>query len=1157
MIPKNGRNQRKQLSPHNSNNSKNHKASSKVDMMQHNSTSSKASALPTITRSSNHSTAEYSKSNDADSACSWMELDFDHAEGAAAREGKGKKTKPISHVNIAQYLVDDQESAYVATSDKEEDDSSTTSNLSEDFSVENRENNNGTDNNKGDAKVDNRNRNTSSQNEEKDDDSVMSVTSFYSESSPNGIPFDDLLAESLMASSNNLTSNSLNQNDIVPPLLDEVIERGNVGVTIKPTSYRSSKTEESISDATKPTSELSKSSGSKRLQKKISPKLKQSKKKAPGHKSKSPGPIQGRKRLQSTTYNRESGEGTSDIEAKENDRKHSSKQKQKSVPKSTRRRHPQSPGGDDDETNDSAFDNEQKDAKKKVSPKTKTTSAVPSQRRQRPRPTDGDQAVSGNGEGEGKKQPSERSILEGSNRSLGGTGDAKRKQERHRIKSKSSSGSNNSSSGKAQRRKPPSRSGSGEVRRNRKGEADRNEKREIRKRYKKKAHGSDNEMEDSTERESGTKIRSGHRERKENVRRKSNSSETKEPKPDRSSTEKKRKKKKQPAESKAIATEDEISPKPAICESEEGDAELTYSFHFQSEDGSRNGVDWLNTNNSTSSSLSYNSFAQFSLDVTEMNRSGTFHVPDIDNSQRSFSSNPSIEASVVFMEGKSRSRHSSLHTAHSFDGDNDSRGDNDTGTRSTRSCPTGLAEGSVIKPEKQLRRRLKKKEQSTEKEGNQNRNESNVEVKKKVRRTKSSGGERTKDLSQSDAVSAGRSGGGRRNVQRTRSHNESIAQRSSSASKRRDGNEKSTRRKREKHLNLAHAKLKQVVKSKSAHIRSLSISPKISPKRELQKGKILLPSDQSDISDSLPGDKVILLNDMDDEANAPDAGIAASWRSPKRSPKVRQGTLSKPCPSPSIHIAEVTTPSLRGKNAIDVDCSPISFPGSSPSHIENQKRVRKPSPSRRALLSTDTESDDENYQSETDYISESPGSAHRRISRGSLQRTPSSLLSAVRNFKHNSSNKMQNSSNKMLSNLKRTFSVSGRGPNTFKNSALEEIEIGMTTMKGYVSRKERQRKIIESESRRGQVQNSLYACMSDDDDSVDISASGVFEDESESSYNISIDNTDRDQSSISSFKPKRVKSLEKTKMNQPSDDQGPERPSRPRRVHSLPVGLRR
>ena len=1140
------------MSPHNSNNSKSHKADSKADSMQ-NSASSKMTALPTIMRTSNHSTAEYTNNNDADSACSWVELDFDHA-GATAGRGKGKQTKPLSHVHVAQYLADDQES------DKEDDDSSTTSILSEDFSVENGKNNkNATENNKGYSKGEDRNRNPSHRNEENDEDSMISVTSFASESFANGISFDDLLAESLIASNDNLTSKSPKQKDAVPPLLDGVIEGGNAGVQTKPASYRSAKSQSSVGDATKPGSELSKSSGSKRPQKKLSPKPKQSQKKASGHKSKSPGPSQGRKRLQSSTTNtsnREPGDATADNEAKENDKKHSSKPKQKSAPTSMRRRHPQPSSGDDHKPNEAAIDSEQKDAKKKNTPKTKRTSSVPSQRRQRPRSSDGDEVANGSAEEEGKEQkPGEGLIANSSNRSLGGTGDAKRKQERHRTKPKSSRsiGHNNGSNGKSHRRKTPTRSGSGDARRSKKGEAaDRSEKREIRKRHKKKSHGSDNELEDDTEREIGTKSRSGHRERKEKMRRKSNSSETKEPKPDRPPTEKKMKKKKQIDAAKAIAREDELISKPVIDESDEGDAELTYSFHFQSDDGSRDADDWLKYHHSTSS-LSYNSFAQFSLDVTEINRSGTFHVPD-DASQKSFSSNHSIEASVVFMEGKSRSRHTSLHSAISFDGDNDSRCDNDTGTRSTRSCPTGTAEGAFIKPGKQLRRRLKKKESSNEKDGKQNRNDSNAEVKKKNRMKKPGGVERTNSLTQGDAVPGGGSGGGRRTVERTRSHNESAALRSSSASKRRDGHDKSTRRKKEKLLGLSHSKLKQVVKSKSAHIRSLSISPK----KEVQKGKFLILDDQSDDREGLPSDKVILLNDMDDDANAHDS---ESWRSPMRSPRERQvhKTSSNPCPSPSIHITEVTTPSLRGKHSLDADCSPMSFPGSSPSHMDNQKKVLKPSSSRRALLSADTESDDDDdHQSGSDFVNESPGSAHGRISRGGVQRTPSSLLSAVRNLKQNSSKKMQNSSSKMLSKVKRTLSVSGRGTSTFKTSALEEIEIGMSTMKGYVSRKERQRKMMESESRRGQVKNSLYACMSDDDDSVDISTLGVSEDDNDSSaHKINIDNTDRDQGSISSFTPKRVQSLEKSKMNHPSENPGSERPSRPRRVHSLPVGVRR
>jgi len=1083
------------VSPHDSNG---------VPDSMDNSASSKLSALPTITRTSNHSTADYSNSNDAESNCSWVELDFD-LEGAGAGGGKRKNTKPVSHVNIAQYLVDDQESS-LAGSDKE--DSSTTSNLSEDSSVENGKENNSADINKGDAKGDDRNRNPRHQNEQNDDDSDVSVTSFASASFANGVPFDDLLEESLMESNKDLAANMQNEKVPAPPLVDEIIEVGSVSGHKKPTSFRSGKTEESSGDVTKPSSEISRSSESKRMQRKISPKPKQSKKKAPGQKLKSPAVIQGRKRLQSPNSN--NGEGTVDNETKENKKKLSPKPKQKSVDSSTRRRHPQPPLVDDDDTTGIAVDSEHKDTKKKAAPKAKPASTATSQRRQRLRSSDGEENVNGSVEEEGKEQQ----IPEGSIRSLEGTGDAKRKQERYRTKSKSSSSNNNTSSSKTHRRKTPSRRGSGEIGRNKKGETERNEKREVRKRYKKRNSASsaisDNEMEDDTERDYGTKSRSFHKEKKDKMRRKSNSSDGK-----------KRKKKKQPTETKPTAAEEEMSPN-AACGEDEGDEELTYSFHFQSDDENREEDEWLNTNNSTSSSLSYNSFAQFSIDVQEMNRSRHFG-PDLDASQKSFSSNHTKDVSVVFMAGKSSSRHSMRRTI-SFDGDDDSRGDNDhTASRSTRSCPTG-SDGLVIKPEKQLRRRLKK-------DGNQNRNDSNVDMKKKVRRTRSGGVERTKSLTLGDGVFKGVLNRGKRSVERTKSHSEALI------SRRR---EVQSRRKREKHSGSTHSRIKQVMRSKSAHMRSLSASPR----KENQKGSISRFEERSDNCDGLPSDKVVLLNDINDEDNTQDP--SATWRSPKRSPRVRQvhRTVSNPGPSPSFNIAEVYTPNALGKNAIDIDCSPMSF-GNSPSLVE--KKLRKSSPSRQRLLSADTESDNENYQSDNDYPSESPGSHHRRPHRGSLQRTPSSLLAAVRSLKHSSSNNV-------LSKVKRTFSVSGRGSNTFKSSTFEDIDVGISSMKGYVSRKERHRIKLESENRRGQVKNSLYACMTDDEDSVEISSESSFDGDNDDSMHNG--NNDNDQRPMSSSIPKRVKSLEKTKMSQQSDD-GSDHPSRPRRVNSLPLGLRR
>merc|ERR1711937_923722 len=102
------------------------------------------------------------------------------------------------------------------------------------------------------------------------------------------------------------------------------------------------------------------------------------------------------------------------------------------------------------------------------------------------------------------------------------------------------------------------------------------------------------------------------------------------------------------------------------------------------------------------------------------------------------------------------------------------------------------------------------------------------------------------------------------------------------------------------------------------------------------KGKVSLQDDQSGSRDFLPGDKVILLNDMADDGD---------YRSPRRSPRTRQvhRTYSTPNPSHSMNITEVVTPGHRGRGAVDIECSPMST-GFSPTLVDNQKKIRKPSP---------------------------------------------------------------------------------------------------------------------------------------------------------------------------------------------------------------------
>jgi len=456
-----------------------------------------------------------------------------------------------------------------------------------------------------------------------------------------------------------------------------------------------------------------------------------------------------------------------------------------------------------------------------------------------------------------------------------------------------------------------------------------------------------------------------------------------------------------------------------------------------------------------------------------------------------------------------------------------------------------------------LRRRLKKKEQPTapdEKDNNndgnnnnntdgnyRNRNDSNSEAKRKVRRTKSGDVERTKTL-----LSHNKKESKQRSLERTKSLNATESpvmpgetKLVPSAAKRQQRQEKSHRRKKEKRPESAKnmTKSRPAGKAKSGHMRPVSISPK----NPNQKGKIVLKDEHINfnITNTMNNNNnnnnnkaVFVSSDVEDKASPE---TSAPTRSPKGRQQVPRTSFSTHCPSPSTHFTDIPpTPTTGAKNAIDIDCSPMSYGSHSPFGVSKKVR-RRPSISRQALLSTDSDFDDDDL-SDTGYSAASPNSPLGR-SRG-LNRTPSTLLAAA--------------GNKMLSRVKRTFSVSGRGGNTFTSTA-NDVDIGMTTIKGYVGRKERQRKINESENRRGLVKNSLYACMDDDDDSVEIS-SEIFEDITDDS---SHEPTNYAYGSAAKS-PKRINSLvqERNKPNKGSVVNS-ERKEHPRRTYSLPLGIRR
>ncbi len=1081
MIPKNSRNRRKHLSNHSNDST----ASSSQKQLRE-------KALPTITRTSNHNSNHssdcYSNSlNENDSACSWVELDFLQTTNEEQTSKDGKPTKPVSSVNIAMDLVDDEESK-----------SSNTSNLSEDLT------------DKGDIPKGNDNGNRNAV-----DDDDDSVTSFASDSYAGDIPFDDLLDQSLRKSNSELEA------EIRKEAKDELPEMANKGINVstKPMSFRSD-TKPTSDRSAKPASERSSNTSKAKKQstkKHSSPKAKTRKK------SKSPGTIQARKRLQQNSSENNNGDSTEEV--KEHKKK------------SSRRRHgqvpppPPPPPPPPEEENEALAD--ESSIKKKISSKpTKSSSSASGvTRRRRLRSSD---AADETSTGHFEDEANEPLVVpkDGSNRSLGSKA---RKQERNQegsnrsLEGKPRKASRTRAKSKSKHRKAPSRSIS-----NPDSASAAAAKREIRKRYKKKTSGHDSD-EDNTENQetSGTtKLRSASRSRNREGKKKIRSKSTDEKKLARTSDGRRRRKKRtsKPSEMDAdVAPEEDtqkllespLSPNPDAEDGKESDAPLqsmTYSFHFRSDDDDKDkdGDNWLNSANSSSSSLSYNSFAQFSLDVGDMsglvsdmaNLIGESNpkcdnsvgiIPDLDASVQTFSTNISgnLDASVVFMAGKS-SKVSLM--SHSFDHGEDCDDGNGKSGRSARSVPTGSSDG--LRPEKQLRRRLKKNEG----DGNGN-SKINSENKKKVRRAKSGGLERVKD---SLLVGAARSG-----VQRTKSQSEALVPGTSklivSSAKKQERHEKSRRKKEKSSSSVSSSKPKHAGKSKSAHIRDLSASPQIN----FNRGNPAVQTDLFESGEMVYEERAISLNDVaNDDTQSP-------LRTPKsRSPGRRQVRRTFSNPNPSNHLNLTQNQLL---------ISPMSHGTASPASYnnENPTKARRPSPSRQALLSRSSD-DYDSDESGKDY---SPHSTKKRgfLPKRGLERTPSALLAGVRNhFRENPSN--------MLSKMKKTFSKKDLFQTDF-----DDISIGLTTEKGYIGAKERRRMLTESAGRRGQVKNSLYACMSDSDSSVEIS-SEIFDDNG--SDDGSGGRGKNGSGSVASYNPTKTDNSNREK-------------SGPRRVNSLPIGIRR
>lgn len=972
MIPKNSRSRtRKQISNHDT-----HSTASSSNKLSVNKD------LPTITRTSNHTPINSASNHSSES--SWIELDFNKTEHQQNKSNDIEITKPVSSVNINMDLEDDEESK-----------SSTTSKLSEDF----------TDKGKRVSKDEN-------------DDDDQSVTSFASESSfAVEVPLDEFFVDSPMPNSSKPTSDN---------------KAGKA-----PTSFRSE---------TKPSSERSKpvSERSKKSKKHVSPRNKASKKK-----SKSPMPVQARKRL-----TEKSGDSNDEV-VKEHKKRISPKNKSRSSSKkrssSSSSKHrrsisqatppppPPPPPMDDDEQLLALVDEPATSSvhKKKVK---KSSSKSPRTRRRRLRSED-----------LGNEEKLEKSA---SSRSL----EAK---SRRRAKSKS------------KHRKAPLRSSSN---------PDIAAARELRRRMKKKAEDSDmaksrsssrhrtkrssngHESEDDMSKmtsksrsSSGTRKKrssnghesedemanistSRHKEGKKKTRSKSSDPKSRSKSAHRNSEAARRRRKKKPSSKPSTDNPDEVE-KPSVqspapdedddidphLQPEAGPMEImTYSFHCRSDEEEKNkveGVDnWINSANSSSSSLSYNSFAQFSLDVgaisglvtdapdTPNGDNGVGIIPDLDASVASFGT---MDASVVMMSGsKSGNRVSLLSAAsQSFDHEeNFDEGDGKT-SRSARSVPTGSSNG--IKPEKQLRRRLKKGEA-----------QQNSEIKKKVRRAKSNNLEQIKD-----SLLAGMAANEhptRKGISRTKSLSEALEQGNSTLVA-----SKASRRKNAKSSTMSQASMtsKNTTKSKSAHGRAISRSPKPrSPKGKIQRDKFADFFNEREAT-SFAKD----VNNSDNKM---------SQRSPKPSPTQMN--------SPMSATQQKNSPLNRGVRR--TFSNPLAAMG-----------LHSSTGDRRALLSTSANDSD----SDEDYSTHSAKKSF--LPKRGLDRTPSQMLAGVRD------------------KMKKTFSVSGHGKNTF-DADLDDVALGMRTENGYMGVKERRRLMAESAGRRGQVKNSLYACMDDSDSDVDISS---------------------------------------------------------------------
>lgn len=950
MIPKHSRGRRKQISNHDT-----HSTASSSNKL------SVANDLPTITRTSNH-TPIHSASNHS-SESSWIELDFN-------KPGPGNNTfedteikKPVSSIAVNMDLEDDEESK-----------SSKTSRLSEDFTG------------KGDFTA-----------KGSRDDDENSVTSFASESSfAVDVPLDDFFTDSPMPNSNKPSK--------------------------APTSYRSD---------TKPSSERSKpvSDRSKKPKKHVSPRNKASKKK-----SKSPMPVQARKRLTDTKAADDSTKEPKKGVSPKRKPTRSSSTKRRSSSSSSKRRSgsqpppppPPLPQDDDEQLLALVDERSTSDAyKKKVK---KSSSRSPRTRRRRLRPEDLQSEESRPGSSRSLEAKTRRRTKSKSkhrkapSRSSSNPDIAAARELRRRFKKKEEEAA--AASELASKSRSSSRVRSKRTSNGHESEDDTSKmtskSRSSSRNPRKKRTSNGNESEDDM-----SNVRSLAKDGKKKTRSKSSDPKGRTARESEAARKTRRKKKPSkgdtqdenslvppspvppspmPQSTQSPDEDDDIDPR---LQPESGPMEImTYSFHCGNDETENKKADenWLQgKDDSSSSSLSCNSFAQFALDlpglVTDIPdaadgpnaENGVGIVPDFDASVASFGT---MDASVVFMSGsKSGNRVSMLSAAsHSFDNDEElDEGDDKSGLSA-----------HLAKPEKQLRRRLKKGDGSVQQQS------VNQEVRKKVRRAKSNNLEQIQDSLV--AGMAANENPTRKGIERTKSHNEAIETGSSKLVA-----SKASRRKKEKSLSTASAK------SRSAHNREISRSPtKFSPKNKMQRDK--LAAIQSDFFD----DKDATTSSVKDSDNK------LSSRSPKPSPK----------PSPREQTRGVRR----------TFSNPLAAMG-----------LHSSTGDRRALLSSSADDDsDEEYSTHSAKKSFLP-------KRG-LERTPSQMLGGLRD------------------KMKKTFSVSGHGRSTF-DADLDDVALGMRTENGYMGVKERRRLIAQSADRRGQVKNSLYACMDDSDSSdVDISA---------------------------------------------------------------------